>query len=180
MIIQPSYFFPTKTIGDTISLVRILHKSIQWLVRAIFLLGGWILEIFQRIEDKFIYLLKKPEYVRKGACQQSGTCCQNIGIVIPESWLRRPWLARAFVRWHRYRYNFIYLGKTDNMLIYECRYLSKDHRCSIYRFRPRLCREFPKEILWGYPKLHRGCGFYFVKRGGSEFRTVLEKEKKKL
>ena len=138
-----------------------------------------MIEIVQRIEDKFIFVFKKPEYIRRGQCQHSGTCCRHLGMQIPEPWMRRPWLVRYLVWWHRYRFNFQYLGKTEEILIYECDYITKGNLCSIYKWRPRLCRDFPKVQLWGFSKLHRGCGFRFTRRGRADFVETLEREKKK-
>ena len=156
-----------------------LYKTVQWSVRAVFFVGGWIFELTQRVEDKFICLFKRPEYIRKGGCQMSGMCCSNLGLLLPKAWSRRAWIIRYFVWWHRYRYKFHFLGIVDNLLVYECGYVTKDNQCSIYPWRPRLCREYPKVQLWDFPKLHKGCGFYFIQRGRADFAETLEREKKK-
>jgi Fe-S-cluster containining protein len=150
-----------------------LLKGPLWILRMLFFVLGWLFELIQRAEDRLIRLFKKPEYERKGGCQKTGICCSNLGIQLPASWMKRPWLVRYFIWWHRYRYNFHYHDRTDTLLIYHCAYLTKNNTCSIYKWRPRLCREYPQLQLWGFPKLHKGCGFYFAKRGQKDFREML-------
>jgi Fe-S-cluster containining protein len=156
-----------------------LFKTLQFLIRAVFFGVAWIIETFQKVETRFVHLFKKPEYERRGGCQGVGACCKKVGMVLPAFLTKRNWAVRYFSWWHDYRYNFNYLGQVDAMLVYECRYLTKDNRCSIYRFRPRLCREYPKEQLWGFPKVHKGCGFSFAKPGSQPFSQVLSNEMKK-
>jgi len=139
-------------------------KLIQFLIRALFFIVSWIIMKTEALEFKFIHLFLKPEYSRKGNCQQTGVCCERLGIGVPKKWLKLEWLNRYLIWWHGYRYNFEYIGQYENNLIYRCRYL-KDKKCSIYRFRPRLCREYPKQQLWGFPDIHKTCGFSFLKRG---------------
>ena len=98
--------------------------------------------------------------------------------MIPEAWVRRPWIVRFFIWWHRYRFNFHYLETVNNLLVYECGYIGKNNLCSIYKWRPRLCREHPNTFLWGFPRVHKGCGFYFTKRGQKDFQEILKKEQK--
>lgn len=141
-------------------------------MRALLYILGWLIERTQRIETRCVHLFIKPEYVRQGACQGCGACCRTIGVIIPK-FLCRPWGIRYFAWWHGHRFNFEYLGHEGNMLVYTCRHLTDDNRCSIYRFRPRLCREFPRPQLWGHPDLHDGCGFYFTKCNASAFAKTL-------
>ena len=49
--------------------------------------------------------------------------------------------------------------------------------CRIYPFRHRLCRQYPKQRLYRYPKIHRECGFKFKRRDGKpSFDEVLEEK----
>ena len=124
---------------------------------------------------RLIRLIKKTEYVRKGSCQMTGQCCRAIGMQFPAAWHKRTRMLNLIKKWHYLRYNFTYIGTHNNMLVYECNYLTHDNKCGIQRFKPALCRDFPKTPLFGVTKLHKGCGFYFARRGASEFEKVLNK-----
>ena len=108
---------------------------------------------------------KKTRFVRKGACQRTGMCCQALAIEIPRSWAKHPWIVRAFNGWYRSVYRFQPVRTVNgNMLQFDCQYLTKQNTCGIYPFRPKLCREYPAATLFGHANVHRGCGFWFVER----------------
>jgi len=50
--------------------------------------------------------------------------------------------------------------------------------CSIYHFRHRLCRFYPRQRLYGHPKTHPDCGFRFVRRDGKPTFDDILKEKR--
>lgn len=128
----------------------------------------------ERLAAFIISSFKKSEYVRRGRCRQTGQCCRAIGMVLPRWIIRCPRLVRMIRAWHYLRYNFTPIEIQDNMLVYECRYLTPKNSCGIHWRRPALCRNFPLVPLYGQPKLHEGCGFYFVKRKGKRFEDVLQ------
>lgn len=132
----------------------------------------WLLD---RFAFRILSLLKKPEFVREGGCQRTGQCCRAIGMGVPRSWLKFPKLIAAINIWHRWRYNFTPIGTYDGMIVYQCHFLTRDNTCSIHRFKPALCRDFPKLPLWGRPKLHKGCGYNFVRRNKTEFERILDR-----
>jgi len=131
---------------------------------------------FETLSYKIITLFKKTEFVRQGQCQMTGQCCNAIGMEFPKSWQRYPRIINVIKKWHYLRYNFKFHGIQGNMLVYECQYLTKDNRCGIQKFKPKLCRDFPKIPYWGYTKLHKGCGFSYRKRDGRTFDEVLVKK----
>lgn len=119
--------------------------------------------------DKFAWKVlghgKKTQYIRQGSCQNTGECCKKIGIGLPKSWLKRPWIAQSF-RWYMQTiHNFYPLDEEHaKMLLFQCRYLRSDNKCGIYPFRPTICREYPQTTLLGRAEVHRGCGFWFIER----------------
>lgn len=153
---------------------KIAFHTIRFCVQFILSLIEGFIGVCDWIAMKIITVFKKPEYVRKGACQMTGQCCRAIGMEFPKSWHKFPKLLNLVKRWHYLRYNFTYLGTTGNMLVYECNYLTKDNKCGIHPVRPKLCRDYPKLPLFGYTKLHKGCGFSFQKRFPNKFEKVLE------
>lgn len=127
-------------------------------------------EVVQKI---FLGIFFRTEFVRQGQCQMTGQCCRNIGMEVPRLWLKRLRLLKWIRRWHQLRYRFEYQGVQGNMLVYSCRDLTVDKHCGIHWMKPKLCRDYPPTPLFGFAKLHKGCGFYFAKRQGKDFGNVL-------
>ncbi len=126
---------------------------------------GVLVSFSQRWVSFLLRTKKDSQYVLRGACQKTGMCCRSLAIEIPHSWGRRAWLVKAVRIWYREVFNFHSLGMLyGNWLVFECHHLRPDHTCGIYPYRPSLCREFPLTPLWGHGQLHKGCGFWFVKR----------------
>jgi len=147
--------------------MQILSSTLKVVVRGMFLVVGLFVHYMERLADWFVGYHKKTEYIRKGSCIKCGKCCRLVGISYPRFLNRFPRIVRLLIRWHSFRYGFIYEGLDDNMLVYRCRFLKEDGRCKIYHFRPRLCREYPKVGVYGRPRVPMGCGFYFVRRDGA-------------
>lgn len=122
---------------------------------------------------------KKSVWIRQGQCQKTGMCCQDLAIEMPKSWVKRPWLMAYLKNWYDKIYNFDFIEiANENMMFFRCRHLSPEKTCSIYPFRPKLCREYPSVTLFGHANVHKGCGFSFKKRGDSNsFESALEKAK---
>ena len=154
-----------------ISWLKSLPRFLAWTLAYVF--GGCIY-LGDRLAHKVLLLGKRTEFVRRGACARTGQCCRNLALQVPTSWAKRPWAVRLFNAWYRSIFNFHYQGTINkNWLVYECHYLKDGHICSIYPYRPKLCREFPLTPLFGHGLLHKGCGYYFVKR--DEVGTFREK-----
>lgn len=125
-----------------------------------------IVAFFDAISLWIVKLACKTEYVRKGQCQKTGVCCRTIGIEYP-GWLRKkPKIQSLILAWYNLRYNFEFLGRNEekDMLVFSCRYLTKQNTCGIYHMRPTLCREYPKTPWRGKVELHKGCGYSFELR----------------
>jgi Fe-S-cluster containining protein len=142
-------------------------------IKAILLFDLWAgVFLFQMIVywgDKIAWKLlrydKKTRYVRRGACQRTGMCCQSLAIELPASWIRRPWMVRFFHGWYRMVHRFEPAGPPQGKLLpLTCAHLKDGNLCTIYPFRPKLCREYPFVTLFGHIELHRGCGFWFMER----------------
>lgn len=135
----------------------------------------YVLEVF--IQRIFNYKDRFP-YLRKGACRQTGDCCLAIGMGAPRL-MRESTLWRGFLNtYFSTVFNFKYLGIEKKLLVYECRHL-QNKKCSIYPFRPNLCRRFPQLSFKSPIQLHKNCGYYFIKKeeeGG--FWDVMEQKKR--
>ncbi|OVE80996.1 hypothetical protein BVY03_04880 [bacterium K02(2017)] len=158
---------------------NICFKSLRFITQVLCHIADYFMKSCEWPSKKIIGLFKKPEYSRQGDCQMTGQCCHMIGMEFPSSWHKKLKLLELIKKWHFLRYNFTYRGTTDNMLVYKCNYITKDKKCGIHRFKPALCRDFPKTPLIGFTKLHKGCGFYFVKKEGLQFEKVLQDVKQR-
>jgi len=129
---------------------------------------GWLAYWMEIISDYIVGTLGKTEYVRQGKCKRCGKCCRLLALILPKSLAKRNSIVRVIIIWHRLAMNFHYVGKEDGWLMYRCGYYKEScdgtGGCSIYPFRHRLCRFFPKQGLYGHPSLHEDCGFKFVRR----------------
>lgn len=151
-------------------------KILAVITRALYLLVGLFFLYMERAANWVIGYNSKTQYIRKGACRKCGKCCQVLGIEYPNFFNRIPWIFRPTIKWHEFRYGFTYLNSEGNYFLYKCNFVTPEGRCSVYRFRPRLCREYPKLRLYGKSPTHFDCGFYFVPRDGrSSFEEALHK-----
>jgi Fe-S-cluster containining protein len=156
----------------------VILRVTRFVIQIIFFIVERITDFVDALAFKVITFIQPTEYIRKGSCKGSGTCCQQIGLSLPRSWAKKPrvvWLVR---KWHYLRYNFEPLGMVDNMLVYKCLYLGDDNKCPIHRYKPKLCREFPARKLIGKVDLYRGCGFYYVTRKAEKFEDILHNKKR--
>lgn len=134
---------------------------IRWPIRAIFL----PFVLLDLAAQKFVRFFIKPPYKQVGGCNQRGNCC--FFIIIPEP---KGWLTRLYYYWNT-EINGFYPRHPepmdvdgDKVKVMGCRYLQKDGRCSHYRLRPTICREWPQIEYFGPPKILKGCGFHAVPR----------------
>ena len=159
------------------SVTRFSLFVFRYIIQITMLIIEAIMFVPERVAAFLIASFKKSEFVRRGKCRRTGQCCRAIGLVLPRWMIRQAVLVRVVQAWHWLRYNFTLLGVQDNMLVYECCYLTLKNSCGIHWRRPALCRNFPKTPLFGVRKLHEGCGFFFVKRFGVSFEDVLQKKR---
>lgn len=145
-----------------VAFIRCLPRFLAWVLA--FVLGSCIY-LGDWLAYRFLLIHRHSEYVRMGGCARTGQCCRNLALEIPRSWARQPWVVKLFTAWYRAVFNFHFLGiNRDNWLVFECHYLKNGNVCSIYPYRPKLCREFPLIPRFGHGRLHKGCGYYFARR----------------
>ena len=134
---------------------------IRWPIRALFL----PFVLLDLAAQRFARLFFKTPYMQVGGCNQRGNCC--FFILIPEP---TNWYTKLYYFWNT-EINGFYLRhpqpiEVDNktLMVMGCRYLQKDGRCSHYRLRPTVCRQWPYIEYFGHPKILKGCGFRAVPR----------------
>lgn len=95
-----------------------------------------------------------------GKCKMRGVCCKNIGISLPRKYCMSLFWEKLL--WRPYFYwvhNFHHLDTIDKTMIFSCGHLDQNGLCTIYPYRPKLCREFPRSTIHQQSDLHPGCGF---------------------
>lgn len=132
---------------------------LKYLIRAVHATISMSWYLMERSADWVIGMNKKSRYRRTGRCNSCGKCCRLLAMEVPGYIMRNKILLNAVKSWHDHVLNFEFQGQTNSWLIYRCRYLNDSNRCSIYHFRHKLCRFYPRQSLYSHPALHSGCGF---------------------
>ena len=113
----------------------------------------------------------RPKFYVRGQCDKRGTCCKHI-VGDPPRWVKRTRLLQAFAAYHRVMHNFEVVARgPDEQLIFSCGHLRSDGRCGIYRYRPRICRNYPVLPFYGPPRLLPGCGYRVVPAAVATMRS---------
>ncbi len=147
--------------------LELIRSIVLFPLRLTVFLVGFTAYWMETAADFLVGASSISEYVRVGRCRRCGKCCAFLALEMPPFIARRPWLVKVANSWHDAALNFQPAGVYDNFLAYRCRYYrgeGPDGRCSIYHFRHRLCRFFPRQQLYGKMDLNPDCGFSFVRR----------------
>jgi Fe-S-cluster containining protein len=130
---------------------------IRWLLRTLILPFLWLDLFAQFIARQII----RPPYKKGGECKRRGNCCHNILVKKSRGvfkFLDLFWHQEVNGFYLREKKTYIYNG----MKVYRmgCRYLKENGQCSVYFFRPMLCRTWPRIEYFGRPQVLKGCGYY--------------------
>ena len=134
--------------------------------------------IFQKIknfiQDFALYLHNKlfsSKYVLKGKCKKCGNCCKNILFSTKDGYIKDKKIFNKMKKKHPYYRNLTVQGIVGNKkdfqngaLVFRCKYLNNNNKCSIYFIRPLFCRDYPninQDLIYNGVEMLDGCGFYF-------------------
>jgi hypothetical protein len=140
----------------------------------------WIGQAFDGLVQGLLRRIVRPRYERTGGCLQTGLCCELI-TMSPSPWMRRwPRLRALLVRGGEILYPFQYRGTQDDRSLYTCYNFDAERRsCRNYRFRPKVCRDYPEVGFYTRPHFYKGCGFGIRLRGRKRsFVEVLDEQRK--
>ena len=132
----------------------------------------------EQVSLKFARLLGR-KYMRKGRCAGCGSCCTNISIKdgrkVVSSVEQFELLQQKYPEYRMFKV----LSVEDDVLTFKCLFLDEESgRCTNYKHRPPICRNYPNEIIFKLGgTLAETCGFEFepVKK----FDAFLEEAMKK-
>lgn len=120
-----------------------------------------MLEFFKFQISKFL----SSKFIRKGYCNQCGNCCKNIVFFIGEIPISTEEQFASLKKWSNAYNNFYISGKDEKgALLFTCKCLDEQNKCSVYHFRSINCRTYPNpkaKFLANGGKPLDGCGYYF-------------------
>ncbi len=107
-------------------------------------------------EIKSYFVPEKVSYAITGACKQCGKCCNYMYSFDTYSEQEFKFMQALYPAYKR----FYIKGQDDEgNLIFACKYVSEDGKCTVYKKRLRMCKNYPVKKLKYAAKLHEGCGF---------------------
>ncbi len=122
------------------------------------------------LSQKLAKLFFKTPYRQVGHCYKRGACCQNVLLSWPKWMERHQWAGKLLLWWNTEVNGFYLKGKEvddedgSKLKFMGCRYLKQDGSCGQYRYRPAVCRDWPRIEYFGPPRRLKGCGFRAVLR----------------
>jgi Fe-S-cluster containining protein len=113
-------------------------------------------------------------YVRTGACNQCGQCCQNIYLTYRRKVIDSIEVFNRVQQLHPNDYgSFEPIETTHRGVVFQCTALAEDKTCGRYLTRPAFCRTYPTEdsLIHG-GKLPAECSYVFEAK--HSFTAVLQ------
>lgn len=126
------------------------------------------LDIIKSIYYEFIsyFIPQKIKYKIEGKCNKCGKCCKEIRCKHLNN-EKEFKIMQFFIPAYK---NFYIKGKDNHgELILSCKQLNEKNECSIYKRRPRVCRNYPKKYLNFNAQMLEGCGYSIVKKDFKEY-----------
>ena len=113
----------------------------------------------------FFDRLFSSKYIVKGKCRQCGNCCRNILFYIGEKVVTTEEEFEKIKKFEKKYNNFYISGKGEKgELLFACKALREDGKCSVYHFRSVQCRFYPKisqKFVYNGGQPLDGCGYKF-------------------
>lgn len=102
------------------------------------------------------FVPERVSYEITGECKQCGKCCNYMYSM--DTYTEKEFKIMQFL-YPKYK-RFYIKGKDEfGNLIFACKLVTPDGKCSDYKHRLRMCRNYPAKRI-NYPaKLHDGCGY---------------------
>lgn len=112
------------------------------------------------------FVPQKQKYTITGKCNKCGKCCKEIHSFGMKNENDLKFMQRIFP-W----YNFFYISGFDENgnIILSCKKLNDNGQCSIYKFRPLLCRNYPKKYINFSTDMIEGCGYQIIKKNFKDY-----------
>lgn len=138
---------------------------------------------FSLIKQHFDLILQKflgPKYIRAGKCKQCGVCCRTITFKHNEKFITRVEDFDSLKNWQKRYNNFFISGKDkDGILLFTCKWLTKENKCKYHWLRSWFCRAYPfvkTEFIARGGQTLDDCGFYYT--ASKSFDDIVKSYKK--
>lgn len=69
----------------------------------------------------------------------------------------------------KYKRFYIKGKDEEGNLIFACKYVSEDGKCTVYSKRLKMCKNYPNKKIKFLGKLHDGCGYEVVKKSFEDY-----------
>ena len=119
----------------------------------------------------------RPAFELGGACNCCGKCCETPTIPIHPALFYFKSVRWLTVKWQNAVNGFEFLDENRYMkhLVFRCRHWDPHtKRCHVYRTRPGMCRDYPRNLLDDpAPEFLDGCGYYTVLKNAQKMRDAL-------
>lgn len=123
-----------------------------------------ILNIINEIKSYFVP--EKMSYEIVGECKQCGKCCNYIYSLDTYSEQEFKFMQAIFPSYRR----FYIKGKDEKgNLIFACKLVTEEGKCSVYQKRPLVCKRYPNAKIAYDADLHEGCGYKIVKKSFQDY-----------
>lgn len=112
------------------------------------------------------FAIEKQKYKIEGSCLQCGKCCREIrayGMKTPKD-LK---IMQFIFPW--YKRFYILRKDEDGNYVLSCKYLTNEGKCSIYKLRPLVCRNYPKKYINFNAEMITGCGYKVIKKNFKDY-----------
>ena len=102
------------------------------------------------------FVPERVSYEITGECRQCGKCCNYMYSF--DTYTEKEFKIMQFL-YPKYKRFYIKGRDDEGNLIFACKLVTPDGKCSDYKHRLRMCRNYPEKRI-NYPaKLHEGCGY---------------------
>ncbi len=115
------------------------------------------------------FVPEKVFYEIKGACKQCGKCCNYMYSF--DTYTEREFEIMQFL-YPAYKRFYIKGKDEEGNLIFACKYVTEAGKCSVYKKRLSMCKNYPVKRLRHKAIMHEGCGFYVEDK---KFKDYLNK-----
>jgi len=113
----------------------------------------------------FINKLFSSKYIVTGKCRQCGNCCRNILFYVGKNVVTEEEQFERMKEFDKKYNNFYISGKGEKgELLFACKSLTQEGKCSVYRFRSLHCRFYPvisQKFVYNGGQTLDGCGYKF-------------------
>lgn len=107
------------------------------------------------------FVPRRTDYKIEGHCLKCGKCCKEIRSYGLKTEKELKFMQLIFP-WYK---RFYILRKEDNgEFVLSCKFLGEDGKCTKYKIRPLVCRNYPRKRINRNLEMPDGCGYKVIKK----------------